>query len=143
MLLLKGSHLGWRFFLQHLECVVCRSLVREGLRCRNPHPRWAFQGLIRVLGSGCAGVRVPHVYGELGVVAYNMSWWLCSVVLGLVGGHRGGYAAGLDSSRALDAGVEGHGAGHALARQKYWQIRTTFTALSLYIHLVRLYPNDY
>ena len=30
-----------------------------------------------------------------------------------------------------------------LARQKYQQIRTHFTAPSLYIHIVKLYPNDY
>ena len=31
----------------------------------------------------------------------------------------------------------------ALARQKYWQIRTNFTAPSFYIHIVILYLNDY
>ena len=33
--------------------------------------------------------------------------------------------------------------GLALARQKYRQIRTNFTAPSLYIRIVKLYPNDY
>ena len=32
---------------------------------------------------------------------------------------------------------------HALARQKYWQIRTNFTAPLLYNHILKLYPNDY
>ena len=31
----------------------------------------------------------------------------------------------------------------ALARQKYWQIRTNFTTPSLYVYIVKLYPNDY
>jgi hypothetical protein len=31
----------------------------------------------------------------------------------------------------------------ALARQKYWQIRTNLTTPLLYVYIVKLYPNDY
>lgn len=31
----------------------------------------------------------------------------------------------------------------SLARQKYWQIRTHFTAPLLYNHILKSYPDDY